>query len=162
VALCGCLPGDQTATGRIGAWAERSAAAVEVTESYVSLLLTRKKLPPEPRRTDIYDKMGKFLKLPSGELAKLADHQRREVLKRNLDDPALLYCVALPDMWFWVDFTSPVSAFYKRGCQEKHFSRDWNTQRELVSPSSPSHGVRVCDFPFPAVHLAVVTTPFGF
>src|SRR5207302_970592 len=38
-------------------------------------------------RTDIYAKMGKFLKLPGGKLAKLADHQRKEVLKRNLDDP---------------------------------------------------------------------------
>jgi transcriptional regulator with XRE-family HTH domain len=63
------------------------AAAAEVTESYISQLLTRKKLPPEPGRTDIYGKMGKFLKLPSGNLAKLADHQRKEVLKRNLDDP---------------------------------------------------------------------------
>ena len=63
------------------------AAAAEVTESYISQLLTRKKLPPEPGRTDIYAKMGKFLKLPGGKLAKLADHQRREVLKRNLDDP---------------------------------------------------------------------------
>jgi transcriptional regulator with XRE-family HTH domain len=63
------------------------AAATEVTESYISQLLTRKKLPPEPRRTDIYDKMGKFLKLPSGKLAKLAAHQRKEVLKRTLEDP---------------------------------------------------------------------------
>jgi transcriptional regulator with XRE-family HTH domain len=63
------------------------AAAAQVTESYISQLLTRKKLPPEPGRTDIYDKMGKFLKLPGGKLAKLADHQRKEVLKRNLDDP---------------------------------------------------------------------------
>src|SRR5712671_7072553 len=63
------------------------AAAAEVTESYISQLLTRKKLPPEPGRTDIYDKIGKFLKLPGGQLAKLADHQRKEVLKRNLDDP---------------------------------------------------------------------------
>ena len=63
------------------------AAAAEVTESYISQLLTRKKLPPAPDRTDIYAKMGKFLKLPSGKLAKLADHQRKEVLKRNLVDP---------------------------------------------------------------------------
>src|SRR5439155_413191 len=45
------------------------AAAAEVTESYISQLLTRKKLPPEPGRTDIYDKIGKFLKLPGGKLA---------------------------------------------------------------------------------------------
>jgi transcriptional regulator with XRE-family HTH domain len=63
------------------------AAAAEVTESYISQLLTQKKLPPEPSRTDIYDKMGKFLKLPSGKLAKLAEHQRKEELKRNLGDP---------------------------------------------------------------------------
>src|ERR1700704_4845335 len=63
------------------------AAAAKVTESYISQLLTRKKLPPEPSRTDIYDKMGKFLKLPAGQLTKLADHQRTEVLKRNLDKP---------------------------------------------------------------------------
>lgn len=63
------------------------AAAAEVTESYISQLLTGKKLPPEPSRTDIYEKMGKFLNLPGGELAKLADHQRKETLKRNLEDP---------------------------------------------------------------------------
>jgi transcriptional regulator with XRE-family HTH domain len=59
------------------------AAAAEVTESYISQLLNRKKLPPAPDRTDIYEKMGKFLKLSSGKLAKLAEIQRREVLKRN-------------------------------------------------------------------------------
>jgi hypothetical protein len=63
------------------------AAAAQVTESYISQLLTRKKLPPAPGRTDIYDKMGKFLKLPSGKLAKLAEHQRNEELKRNLVSP---------------------------------------------------------------------------
>jgi len=63
------------------------ATAAEVTESYISQLLTRKKLPPAPDRTDIYDKMAKFLKLPSGDLSKLADHQRKEKLKRSLVDP---------------------------------------------------------------------------
>jgi len=63
------------------------AAAAEVTESYVSQLLTRKKLPPAPDRTDIYEKMGKFLKLSSGKLAKLADAQRRDELKRGFEDP---------------------------------------------------------------------------
>jgi transcriptional regulator with XRE-family HTH domain len=67
------------------------AAAAEVTESYISQLLTGKKLPPAPARTDIYDKMGEFLKLPSGKLAKLAEHQRKEEWKRNLvDQPAPL------------------------------------------------------------------------
>jgi transcriptional regulator with XRE-family HTH domain len=63
------------------------AAAAEVTESYISQLLTRKKLPPAPDRTDIYEKMAKFLKLSSGKLAKLAELQRREELKRDFEDP---------------------------------------------------------------------------
>ena len=63
------------------------AAAAEVTESYISQLLTRKKAPPAPDRTDIYDKMGEFLKLPSGQLSKLAEVQRKEELKRKLSDP---------------------------------------------------------------------------
>ena len=63
------------------------AAAAEVTESYISQLLTRKKPPPAPDRTDIYEKMGRFLKLSSGKLAKLADLQRKEELKRELEDP---------------------------------------------------------------------------
>ncbi len=63
------------------------AGAAQVTESYVSQLLARKKAPPAPNRTDIYDKMGRLLKLPNGELAKLADVQRKEDLKRKLADP---------------------------------------------------------------------------
>ncbi len=68
------------------------ARAAQVTESYISQLLTRKKAPPAPSRTDIYDKMDKFLKLPSGELARLADAQRKEELKRELgEEPAPLF-----------------------------------------------------------------------
>src|SRR5688500_11370911 len=63
------------------------AAAAAVTESYISQLLTRKKLPPAPDRTDIYEKMGKFLKMSSGTLGKLAELQRREELKRTWGDP---------------------------------------------------------------------------
>ena len=63
------------------------ATAAEVTESYISQLLARKKLPPAPDRTDIYEKMAKFLKLPSDRLSKLAGFQRMEELKRNLGDP---------------------------------------------------------------------------
>jgi hypothetical protein len=63
------------------------AAAAEVTESYVSQLLARKKLPPAPERTDIYEKMAKFLKLPSDRLSKLAELQRLEELKRDLAGP---------------------------------------------------------------------------
>src|SRR5438874_4949184 len=63
------------------------ATAAEVTESYISQLLTRKKLPPAPDRTDIYEKMDRFLKLSNGKLANLAEAQRREQLKRNFVDP---------------------------------------------------------------------------
>lgn len=59
------------------------AQAAQVTESYISQLLTRKKAPPAPSRTDIYDKMDKFLRLPSGELARLAAEQRKAELKRE-------------------------------------------------------------------------------
>jgi hypothetical protein len=68
------------------------AQAAEVTESYISQLLTRRKAPPAPNRTDIYEKMDKLLKLPSGELARLADVQRKEQLKRGLaEEPAPLF-----------------------------------------------------------------------
>ena len=63
------------------------AAAAEVTESYVSQLLSRKKLPPAPDRTDIYEKMEGFLKLSAGKLAKLAHAQRTEHLRRGLEEP---------------------------------------------------------------------------
>src|SRR5690242_5616108 len=62
------------------------AAAAQVTESYISQLLARKKAPPAPERTDIYDKMGKFLKLRGGELSKLADVQRKEALRKKVAD----------------------------------------------------------------------------
>jgi transcriptional regulator with XRE-family HTH domain len=63
------------------------ATAAQVTESYISQLLTRKKAPPAPTRTDIYDKMEVFLRVPPGELSKLATLQREEELKRRLGDP---------------------------------------------------------------------------
>ncbi len=63
------------------------AAAAQVTESYISQILTGKKSPPLPKRTDIYGKMERFLKLPEGKLRKLADLQRMEALKRSLAEP---------------------------------------------------------------------------
>lgn len=72
---------------RLGLEQKDLAAAAEVTESYISQLLTRKKLPPAPDRTDIYEKMGEFLKLSSGKLAKLAELQRRAELKKGFEDP---------------------------------------------------------------------------
>jgi transcriptional regulator with XRE-family HTH domain len=68
------------------------ARAAEVTESYISQLLSRKRAPPAANRTDIYEKMSRFLKLPRGELARLAELQRREQLKRVIgDEPAPLF-----------------------------------------------------------------------
>jgi hypothetical protein len=75
--------------GELGFEQRDLAAAAQVTESYISQLLTQKKLPPAPGRTDIYEKMEGFLKLPNGELAKLANLQRQEELKRKLADPAM-------------------------------------------------------------------------
>jgi len=62
------------------------ARAARVTASYISQLLTGKKASPAPDRTDIYDRMGRFLKLPPGELARVAELARKEDLKRELRD----------------------------------------------------------------------------
>jgi hypothetical protein len=50
-------------------------------------LLARKKAPPAPGRTDIYEKMGRFLKLPDEELSKLAELQRQEDLRKKIAEP---------------------------------------------------------------------------
>ena len=63
------------------------AAAAQVTESYICQLLTGKKVPPAPERTDIYDRMETFLRLPAGNLATLADLQRLDAVKRRLTGP---------------------------------------------------------------------------
>lgn len=63
------------------------AAAIQVTDSYISQLLTRRKAPPAPGRTDIYEKIGVALKLPAGELSRLADVQRQEELKKRVAEP---------------------------------------------------------------------------
>jgi transcriptional regulator with XRE-family HTH domain len=63
------------------------AVGAKVTESYISQLLTRKKAPPAPDRTDIYSKMERSLKLPTGRLSQLAELQRKEEFKRRLIDP---------------------------------------------------------------------------
>ncbi|MGH8545125.1 MAG: helix-turn-helix domain-containing protein [Gammaproteobacteria bacterium] len=67
------------------------ARAADVTESYVSQILTRKKAPPAPDRTDIYDRMDRFLKLPQGELARVADAHLKQELKRRLGETAPLF-----------------------------------------------------------------------
>ena len=67
------------------------ARAARVTESSVSQLLTRRRAPPAPNRTDIYDRMGRLLRFPTGELARLAELQRREGLKRELGQTEPLF-----------------------------------------------------------------------
>src|SRR5439155_19870530 len=42
---------------------------------------------PTRRSSDLYEKMGEFLKLSSGKLAKLARLQRRDELKKDFEDP---------------------------------------------------------------------------
>jgi transcriptional regulator with XRE-family HTH domain len=64
------------------------ARAAQVTDSYISQLLTRKKAPPARDRTDIYSKMEVFLQLEPGELGRLADNERAEEIKRKLGQPA--------------------------------------------------------------------------
>lgn len=67
------------------------AGAAGVTESYVSQILTHKKAPPAPERTDIYERMNRFLKLPAGELARVAEAHHKEELKLRLGEVAPLF-----------------------------------------------------------------------
>jgi hypothetical protein len=59
------------------------ARAARVTDSYVSQLLTRRKSPPAPDRTDIYGKMEALLQLQPGELERLAEVERADERKRK-------------------------------------------------------------------------------
>ncbi len=63
------------------------AAAAGVTESYISQLLNGKKFPPAPGRTDIYQKMGEFLRLSNNQLANLALAERLEQIKSGFEGP---------------------------------------------------------------------------
>ena len=75
----------------IGQEQKELARAAGVTDSYVSQLLARRKAPPSPRRTSIYRRMDRFLGLPEGRLAELAEAQRLAELRRALaDEPAPL------------------------------------------------------------------------
>jgi transcriptional regulator with XRE-family HTH domain len=68
------------------------ATAAKVTESYISQLLSGKRVPPAAHRTGIYEKMEGFLKLPAGKLSKLAELKRIDELKIKLGDtPAPLF-----------------------------------------------------------------------
>jgi len=63
------------------------ADAAQVTESYISQLLSRKKAPPAVDRTDLYDKMDAFLEFPRGHLSSMVQAQRHEELKKKLAQP---------------------------------------------------------------------------
>jgi transcriptional regulator with XRE-family HTH domain len=68
------------------------ARSAGVTDSYVSQLLSGKRLPPAPDRTDIYVKMEKFLGMPAGRLSDLAERQRNEEIRKSFgESPAPLF-----------------------------------------------------------------------
>ena len=60
---------------------EMLATAVQVPEWYVDDLLSGRRLPPAPDRTDIYDKITRYLRLHRNELADRAEAQRAEVVQ---------------------------------------------------------------------------------
>ncbi len=68
------------------------ARAVNVTDSYISQLLTRRKAPPSIDRTDIYPRMESFLRLRPGELVRVVEIERAEEARRKLGKhPAPLF-----------------------------------------------------------------------
>ncbi|HET6373435.1 MAG TPA: helix-turn-helix transcriptional regulator [Candidatus Polarisedimenticolia bacterium] len=69
---------------KLGVGQRDLARAALVTDSYVSQLLSDRKAPPSPERTDIYAKMEAFLQLAPGELGRLARIERAEELERRL------------------------------------------------------------------------------
>jgi transcriptional regulator with XRE-family HTH domain len=71
----------------LGTGQHELAGAAQVTDSYISQLLSGRKAPPAPDRTDIYGRMEAFLKVRGGTLTALANRQRTEALKRRLADP---------------------------------------------------------------------------
>src|SRR5438445_8830139 len=73
---------------QLGIGQRQLASAAEVTESYISQLLSRKKLPPLPNRTDLYDKMSVVLGLPWEELARLAALAHHQALDQKWQEPA--------------------------------------------------------------------------
>ena len=66
------------------------SALVQLMVVELAKQLNGKKAPPAPVRTDIYEKMGKFLRLPKGELSKLVELQREEDLKKKAAEPPRL------------------------------------------------------------------------
>ena len=59
------------------------ARATRMTESYIAHLLAPNSPQTGSNRTDVEDQLERVLKLPHGQLAKFADLQRREYLKKR-------------------------------------------------------------------------------
>ena len=78
------------------------ARATRMTESYVAHVLAANSSQTAWSRTDMQDQLERVLKLPQGQLAKLADLQRREHLKKRLGNQprALLHRRAGPFGFF--------------------------------------------------------------
>ena len=74
----------RTRLAELGFGQKDLARAAQVTESYISQLLTRRKAPPGPDRTDIYPRMEAFLQLRPGELERWAERERAEEIRRRL------------------------------------------------------------------------------
>lgn len=72
---------------KLGCDQKNLARAVQVTDSYISQLLAGKKTPPAPERTDLYERMERFLQLPPGQLAHWAELQRSAERKRRWQQP---------------------------------------------------------------------------
>jgi len=75
----------KTRLASLGASQKDLARAAEVTDSYISQLLTQKKAPPAPERTDVYAKMESFLRLDPGELVRIIRAERAEHARKLLD-----------------------------------------------------------------------------
>jgi hypothetical protein len=60
------------------------ARATRMTESYIAHLLAPNSSQTASNRTDLQDQLERVLNLPQGQLAKLADLQRREYLKKRM------------------------------------------------------------------------------
>lgn len=60
----------------LGRTAEELAEAIEVPVDYVNDLLSGKRRPPRPARTDVYERMTPFLRLARNDLATCANAER--------------------------------------------------------------------------------------
>jgi hypothetical protein len=67
-----------------------------MAESYIADLLKPNGLQTTSNRMHVYDQLERVLQLPHGQLAKLADLQRREHLKNRLEHPSTSLLHRLP------------------------------------------------------------------